>query len=93
MGLKELKLKTDNYGQPKVVNVSVYLCFGGGVGGPYGLPQLCDMSKNGQLPPETLCNFGAGDWLKLYEIPLINIIRENCAPQPGQPESQPTVSK
>ena len=93
MGLKILKLKKDNKPKQNVVSISVYLCFGGGVEGPYDLPQLRDMYHNGQLPPETLCNFGTGDWLRLYDMPLMNLIRENSAPsQSAAPEQQESVA-
>ncbi len=85
MGIK-FKLKKDNQPKPKVVNVSVYLCVAGGVGGPYDLPQLCSMFQNGQLPPDTLCNFGTGDWQRLYEMPLMDIIREKCHLKTATPE-------
>ena len=99
MGLQELRLKAENQPKPAVVDVSVYLCVAGGVSGPYNLSQLCSMYQNGQLLPDTLCNFGVGDWQRLFEMPLMNIIRENCAPKPSMPTangksgaSEPSVS-
>lgn len=61
---------------PKVVNVSVYLSISGNVSGPYDLRQLADMYSNDELLPDTLCCFGSGDWKRIYDLPLINIIRE-----------------
>ena len=89
----KFKFKKNSEAKTTLPNVSVYLSYGGGVGGPYNLTQLCFMYLNGQLPPDALCNFGAGEWQRLYDMPLINVIRENCSQQSGQPESKSPAPK